>query len=111
MLGDEPGLAESATEELLRYRPPFIGTARIATEDLQLNETSIAAGTVCILGLPGANADATVFADPDTFDIRRFPDNPATARHLSFGTGAHVCIGAHLARVELQEAFRYLAAK
>ena len=109
MLGDEPDLVESATEELLRHRPPFIGTARIATEDLELNDASIPAGTLLILGLPGANSDASVFSDADAFDIRRFPENPATAKHLSFGTGAHVCIGAHLARVEMQEAFRYLA--
>ena len=108
-LADEPGLVASATEELLRHRPPFIGTARIASEDVQLNDLVVPAGTVLILGLPGANSDASVFQNPETFDIRRFPDNPATAKHLSFGTGAHVCIGAHLARVEMQEAFRYLA--
>jgi cytochrome P450 len=108
-LAEEPTLVESATEELLRHRPPFVGTARIAGDDAELNGLMIPAGTVLLLGLPGANSDPSVFENPGQFDIRRFPDAPAAAKHLSFGTGPHVCIGAHLARIELQEAFRYLA--
>jgi cytochrome P450 len=110
-LADEPSLVASATEELLRYRPPFIGTARIASEDLELNDTAVPAGTLFILGLPGANSDVSVFVDPDRFDAHRFPGSPATAKHLSFGAGPHVCIGAPLARVELQEAFGYLSGR
>jgi cytochrome P450 len=107
-LADEPSLIQSAIEELLRYRPPFIGTARIASEAVQIHDLTIPAGTLLILGLPGANFDTNVFANSETFDVRRFVSNPTTPGHLSFGAGAHICLGAPLARVELQEAFGYL---
>jgi cytochrome P450 len=107
-LADEPSLIQSATEELLRYRPPFIGTARIASEAVQVHDVTIPAGTLLILGLPGANFDTNVFENSETFDVRRFASNATTPGHLSFGAGPHFCLGAPLARVELQEAFRYL---
>jgi cytochrome P450 len=106
-LATNPDLALAATEELLRFRPPFIGTARLATEDVELNGTVVRAGTQLILGLPGANFDRAVFESPELFDIHRF-DGTRTAGHLSFGIGMHFCLGAHLARVEMTEAFGYL---
>jgi cytochrome P450 len=92
----EPQLTTSAIEELLRYYPPLPTSGpRGATTDVDLGGQRIQAGQRVIPMLASANRDETVFADPDRFDPRRGP-NP----HLSFSTGPHVCIGAHLSRLE-----------
>jgi cytochrome P450 len=106
-LADDPDLAVPATEELLRFRSPFIGTGRIAREDVELHGLTIAAGSYLIMSLPSANHDPTKYPDPGVFDITRFTGG-AQPTQLSFGHGAHICIGAPLARVELQEALRML---
>lgn len=109
-LREDPSKVAPAVEEILRLRPPFIGTTRIATEDVVVNDTLIPVGTQLIIGLPAANYDASVFEDPSTFDIHRFQeDRKPASSHLSFGIGAHFCLGAHLARVEMTEALKYLA--
>ncbi|MFS0694426.1 cytochrome P450 [Streptomyces nitrosporeus] len=100
----EPELLEPAVEEILRYE--FVGSnslIRIAREDVELPSGTIPRGTGVIVSLASANRDEQAFDDPDKFDIRRI-DNP----HLAFGAGPHFCLGAGLARLELQVAFRAL---
>ena len=92
----EPDLIPGAVEEMLRYYPPFPASGpRRATVDVELGGQLIREGQRVIPVLASANRDDSVFADPDRFDIRRQP-NP----HLSFVAGPHVCIGAHLSRLE-----------
>jgi cytochrome P450 len=101
----DPSLAKNAVEETLRYWGPvdFVGR-RMATEDLEIAGTPIAAGDQVTVSLAGANRDPERFVAPDTFDISREDAN----RHLAFGKGIHVCLGAPLARVEGQVAFETL---
>jgi len=89
-------LVSSATEEMLRWVSPIKNMARTATEDTELGEKAIAAGQKLLLLYPSANRDESHFADPDTFDIRRQPND-----HLAFGFGPHVCMGSNLARLEI----------
>jgi cytochrome P450 len=103
-LRTDPGLIPGAVEEMLRYgRLGGLAPARVATEDVALGGVTIPAGEQVIPLFATANRDPSVFADPDRFDVTR-----AAASHLSFGAGVHHCLGAQLARVELQEAFRGL---
>ncbi|MDT7546037.1 MAG: hypothetical protein QOE99_2147 [Actinomycetota bacterium] len=104
LLADKPELAEQAVEECLRYEPITPFTARIATEDVELRGVTVPKGTVLFVCSATANRDPAVFTDGDRFDITREP-----AAVLTFGFGAHYCVGAYLARAELVEAFTYLA--
>jgi cytochrome P450 len=100
----DPGLIPGAVEELLRYaRLGGLAPARVASEDVAIGGVTIPAGEQVIPLFATANRDPSVFADPDRFDVTR-----DAASHLSFGAGVHHCLGAQLARVELQEAFRGL---
>ncbi|KAB8163025.1 cytochrome P450 [Streptomyces sp. 3MP-14] len=101
LLRNKPEFVPQAVEELLRYVPILSGFsfARYATEDVELDGVAIRAGEPVIVVLGAANRDPAVFSQPDTLML----DRPA-APHLAFGHGPHYCIGAHLARVELQEA-------
>jgi cytochrome P450 len=105
MLADDPSLAASATEEILRYEPAGSGSPRIASEDLVLGDLEVKAGTIALPSGPAANRDPAVYPEPDRFDITRRPAEP----HLTFGGGVHHCLGAALARAELQEALPILA--
>jgi len=96
-LAAQPELIPGAVEEMLRWVSPIKNMARVATRDVELDGSSIKAGQELILLYPSANRDATVFDDPDQFDITRSP-NP----HLAFGFGAHFCLGNQLARLELK---------
>jgi len=98
-LRDDPSLIRSAVEELLRYAGPVQGTARVATEDVEIGGRRIAAGQLVFALLAAANRDPAQFANPDHLDIGRQP-NP----HVAFGDGIHFCLGAPLARAEAQEA-------
>jgi pimeloyl-[acyl-carrier protein] synthase len=102
-LTKDPGLAESAVEELLRYDPPPQATTRRAKPSFELRGKRIRSGDVLVLSIAAANRDPERFEDPDSLDITR-EDN----RHLTFGMGAHYCIGAPLARLEGQIAFTQL---
>jgi cytochrome P450 len=97
-----PDLAKGVVEETLRYWGPvdFIGR-RIAKEDVELSGTVIPTGEQATVSLASANRDPERFANPDFFDITRADAN----RHVAFGKGIHVCLGAPLARVEGQVAF------
>jgi cytochrome P450 len=88
----------NAIEEVLRVSPPVIQFRRTATRDTEIGGRSIKKGDKIYLSYPAANRDPTVFADPDRFDITR--EN--ASKHLSFGTGPHVCLGARLARLQLK---------
>jgi cytochrome P450 len=98
-------LAKGVVEETLRYWGPvdFIGR-RVAKEEVEVGGTVIAEGEEATVSLASANRDPERFANPDVFDITR----PDANRHVAFGKGIHVCLGAPLARVEGQVAFATL---
>ncbi|GAA1123309.1 cytochrome P450 [Kribbella jejuensis] len=105
----DPTLVPGAVEEILRLAatPSMTGgLPRYARTDLVIGETTVPAGDAVILASQAANRDRRVFPDPDAFDITRTP-NP----HLTFGHGSHYCVGAALARIELQEAFIRIPAR
>jgi cytochrome P450 len=95
-LRQDPALVPAAIEEMLRYDSPVQLTARIATEDVEVGGSVIAAGRPVIVFIGGANRDPGVFEQPDEFRI----DRPDPGRHLSFSLGMHHCLGASLARLE-----------
>jgi cholest-4-en-3-one 26-monooxygenase len=99
-----PLMVKPAVEEILRWTSPVIQFSRVATVDTELHGKSIREGDIVAMFYPSANRDEEVFENPDRFDIRREP-NP----HLAFGIGEHYCLGANLARLELQAMFRQLA--
>ncbi len=106
-LSADPGLVDGAVEEILRFDVPSEGAfLRVATEDVQLSVGNIEKGCAVQASLAAANRDQSHFSDPERFDIRRAP-NP----HLTFGAGAHFCVGAPLARLELQIALGTLASR
>jgi cholest-4-en-3-one 26-monooxygenase len=97
-------MATPAAEEIVRWTSPVIQFCRTPVEDVVLHGKTIPAGENLCLFYPSANRDESVFDDPFTFRIDRDP-NP----HLGFGIGEHVCLGAHLARLELQVVMTRLA--
>lgn len=103
----DPGLIPVAVEELLRYvivsGSGSIPFARITREEVSLGGVTIPAGERVLPAKAVANRDPAVFDDPDRLDVTR-----ALRTHLAFGAGAHHCLGAQLARIELQETFRGL---
>lgn len=97
-LVDDPANVASAIEETLRAsRRGGQGIPRYARTDLEIDGTAIRAGELVLLDLGAANHDPAVFADPDRVDVTRH-----AASHLTFGHGTRYCIGAPLARIELQ---------
>jgi cytochrome P450 len=98
------GWAKRATEECLRYDPPVKSIQRIAAQDVELRGKLLRQDDRLRWFIASANRDPEVFTDPETFDITRDP-NP----HVAFGSGVHHCLGATLARLEGQEAFKALA--
>jgi cholest-4-en-3-one 26-monooxygenase len=101
-----PELLPDAVEEILRWVSPISHFTRTATEDYKLRNATIRAGEHVALYFGSANRDEEVFEDPFTFKIDRTP-NP----HLAFGFGEHFCMGAHVARVEIETIFRHLLAR
>lgn len=102
----DPSLIESAVEEMLRWESPVIYFRRTASEDYPLNGQTIRKGDRVAMCFASGNRDEDVFASPHEFDIRR-AHNP----HLSFGHGAHFCLGTRLARLELRILFEELVAR
>lgn len=94
-LSDDHGLIPNAIEELLRYESPSPVQARYVTKDVQHHGQSVPAGSVMLLLTAAANRDGRRFPDGDTFDINR-----KIVRHVAFGYGPHLCLGASLARLE-----------
>ncbi|WP_284749197.1 cytochrome P450 [Amycolatopsis sp. RTGN1] len=98
---DPEGEVNQTIEEILRLTATSgTGLLRYAHEDVEVAGTRIMRGDAVLISSDAANRDASVFADPDEFDPARTPNV-----HLAFGTGAHVCIGANLARTELRTVF------
>ncbi len=101
---DRHGL-DTLVDEMLRFDPPVIQMCRSATDDAELSTQIVRRGDKLGLVYPMANRDALVFEDPHRFCPAR--DN--AARHLSFGTGRHKCLGSHLARLEMKGVLDILA--
>jgi cytochrome P450 len=96
----------TAVEEMVRWTSPSPSKRRTATRDVTVGGASIAAGQKVQIWEGSANRDASVFDDADEFDVERKP-NP----HLGFGRGAHYCLGANLARLELRVLFEELLSR
>lgn len=106
LLADDPSLAPRAVEEAMRVAGAVRGTGRFASVDIEYRGVRFPADTFIAPVTSSANRDPSAFADPHRFDITRDPpDRP----HLTFGSGIHYCLGAALARAELQEALPILA--
>jgi cytochrome P450 len=99
-LRQNPQLARSAVEELLRYDSPVHLTARSAMEELEVGGVRFERGRLAIVAIGGVNRDPAHFPDPDRLDIERNPNH-----HIAFSAGAHFCVGSGLARLEAQIAF------
>lgn len=102
----DPASIPRAVEEMLRFDSPVQLTTRLAKRDADLGGVTVPAGDWVYLVLGAANRDPAQFPDPDRFDVGR-----GDTRHLSFGAGAHFCLGAPLARLEALVAFRSLRAR
>lgn len=102
----EPDRLPNAIEEVLRFESPVTQSGRIANRDLEIGGVEIRKGENVSVILAAANRDPAVYPDPDRFDVAR-----DDTHHHSFGGGRHFCLGAHLARLEGQEAIRALLAR
>ncbi|MDQ2836673.1 MAG: cytochrome P450 [Actinomycetota bacterium] len=100
---DDPALVPVAVEELIRYDSPLQLFERTAITDTAIGDITVEAGQKIAALLGSANRDHAVFSEPDRFDVGRV-DNP----HLGFGAGIHFCVGAPLARLELQTSLHTL---
>ena len=98
-LREDPGLVPSAVWEILRHDSPVQLNGRSALVDTDLLGTAVERGTQLVLLQGAANHDATIYDRPERFDVGRFAGDGAPLP-LSFGAGAHHCLGAHLARAE-----------
>jgi cytochrome P450 len=92
----DPTRIPGAREELLRWVTPVIYMRRTATRDTEIAGQKIRAGDKVVRYFGAANRDPRHFTDADTLDIRRTPN-----AHIAFGAGAHVCLGQHIARIEI----------
>jgi cholest-4-en-3-one 26-monooxygenase len=100
MLADDPSLIPGAVEEALRMFPAFAHFRRTATKDVEIAGQPIAEGDKVLMWYVSSNRDEDVYENPDDFDVHRNPD------HQAFGAGGrHFCLGAALARLELQILF------
>jgi len=104
LLGEDPSLAPRAAEEVLRFEPVAPFTTRLLTEDVEYRDVLFPADTVVTVSQFSANRDMDA---GDDFDIRV---DRGSAKALTFGAGPHFCMGANLARAELQEGLAFLAA-
>ena len=105
-LKSNPSLLKPAIDEIVRWTSPVIHFLRTATADTEIRGQKIRAGERVCLFYPSGNRDEEVFEEPFKFDISRDP-NP----HIAFGIGEHYCLGANLARLELEVIFRQLLAR
>jgi cytochrome P450 len=102
----EPGIRERAAEEMTRFDSALQLFERTATRDVEVAGTTVRAGQKIAALLGAANRDPAVFAEPDRFDAARTPN-----QHLGFGAGIHFCLGAPLARIEIQSVVAALAGR
>ena len=106
-IADDPSLAGNVAEECIRWTSPVRHFMRYATEDSTIGDVDIPAGGRVLLSYPSANRDESVFEDPDVFDVCR----PNADKLLSFGVGAHFCLGSQFARREIRTMLAKLAAQ
>ena len=109
-LAASPDLLQPAVEEFLRYSTPIQIFGRNATHDLEFQDRHITRGDVVALSYGSANHDPSAFEDPHTCRLDRFANSTAP-RHLTFGAGVHLCLGAPLARLELALTLRQLTTR
>ena len=102
-LRDQPELMATAVEEMIRWTTPVKEFMRTATEDTTVRGVPISAGESVYLAYVSANRDEEVFNEPFRFDVGRDPN-----KHLAFGYGVHFCLGAALARMEMNSLFNEL---
>ncbi len=100
---DEPALIPNLIEEAIRWTTPVKTFMRSAAQDTELRGRTLKQGDWLMLCYASGNRDEEIFPNPDTFDIDRTPN-----RQLAFGSGAHVCLGQHLARMEMRILFEEL---
>lgn len=100
---DVEGLMPTAIDEMIRWVSPVRHFMRTATADTEIGAQKIKAGESMILWYPSANRDESVYSDPENFRIDR-----KESKQIAFGFGAHVCLGQHLARMEMSSLFRKL---
>jgi len=105
LLVERPELAPRAVEEAMRYLGAVRGTIRFAPEDIVFRDVLFPRGTLVSVPLAGANRDPDTYEDPEVFDITR----ERGVQQMTFGSGIHHCMGAALARAELQEALTLLS--
>ena len=103
LLRREPARIEAGVEEMLRYEPPIIYLSRVVRDPREIAGVALVPGELIHVSLSAANRDPRQFAEPDLFDVTR-----GDKRHLSFGFGAHFCLGASIARMEGLVAFETL---
>jgi cytochrome P450 len=102
---NDRALVPQAIEEAIRFETPLLNITRVATKDTEIGGVRIPKGSTLLLMLASANRDDERYPDePDTFDIHR----PNPKPHIGFGNGPHVCIGMHLARLEMRTALNLL---
>jgi cytochrome P450 len=107
LTADLDGLLPTAVEEMLRYTSPVVNFRRTVMEDTVLGGQPIAAGDKLMVFYGSANRDEAVFEEPDRFDVGRSP-NP----HMAFGGGGpHLCLGLHVARIEIAVMLRELLSR
>jgi cytochrome P450 len=106
-LCQEPGLIPNAVEEGLRFDSSVLGHRRVATKDTEIGDVPIPAGSKLILLIASADHDGRRFPAADEFRV----DRPNAAEHVMFGKGAHFCLGAPLARMELTIVLKFLTAR
>jgi len=105
-LADDPALAPQAVEETMRHLGAVRSTLRVTAQDVDYQDVAFPAGTLVMVNLAAANHDPQTWPDPHHFDITR---RPSSTPLMTFGSGIHYCLGASLARAELQEALPILA--
>ena len=106
LLRERPELVPAAVEEVLRFEPITPVTARITTEDVEYRDVTFPEGTVVMVSSFNGNRDPAAIENPDHFDIAADRDRE---KPLTFGAGIHYCLGANLARAELQEGLAFLS--
>jgi hypothetical protein len=103
ILRAQPEFLANAVEETLRFDSPVVNSSRTASSDSEFEGTAILKGESLSVSLAAANRDPAIYPDPDRFDVTR-----KDTHHHAFGGGRHLCLGAHLARLEAQETFSAL---
>ena len=103
-LRTDPSLVDNFVEETLRYLSPTNNMWRVASEDTEIDGVEVSKNDLLLIRFGSGNRDESKFKDPDEFDLTR----GNSKEHLAFGAGIHTCIGAQLARKELQTAFPIL---